>query len=113
MPNRIKYNYHVFGLTSGNKRKNEHYIMEGPSSNMSEPFVIHRLRHVASEICATQVKYLNDQVEEDFLSEHLRYLGISFEPTCDNVIYDKKIYRTQRLSDNEQKSLLRHLRSHF
>lgn len=106
----INYNYHIFGLIRGNRKQIEKYVADGPSNDGDEPHVMSRLSHLAGEICTNYMNYLVDKVDSDLLDDRLRYIGFSFETHCDNVIYDGDIFRTQRLSENEQKSFLRHVR---
>jgi len=114
MTERIDYNYHVFGLAQGDREGIEKYVADGPSNIVNVPIILHGLDNLAGEICEAHMDYLEDQVDKKFLSnDRLQYIGISFEPKCNNVIHDGQIYRTQRLSENEQQSLLEHLSKHF
>jgi len=110
MRERIDCNYHVFGIIHGNRKKIEKYVADGPSNEGNEPSVMSKLSFLAGEICSIHMNYLVDKVDSDLLSDRLRYIGFSFEPPCDNIIWQDNIYRTQRLSENNQKSFLRHMK---
>lgn len=114
MKNRINYNYHVFGLVQGDREKIDKYIADGPSNVVNVPIILSGISSLAGEICEAHMDYLEDQIDKNFLSDdRLQYIGISFKPTCENVIHNGQIYSTQRLPENEQQSLLEHLSKHF
>lgn len=114
MTESIDYNYHIFGLTQGDREGIEKYIADGPSNIVNVPIILHELNNLAGEICEAHIDYLENQVDKKFSSDNrLQYIGVSFEPKCDNVIHNGQIYRTQRLSKDEQQSLLEHLSKHF
>ena len=110
MAERINYNYHIFGLIRGNRKNIEKYVADGPSNELDEPTVMSKISHLATEVCTNHTEYLRDHVDHDLLSNRIRYIGFSFEPPCDNIIYEGNIYRTQRLPENEQRSFMGHIK---
>jgi len=120
MKRRIRYHYHVYGLIQGDGEESEKYVAEGPSSIVDVPIVLSirmdtnldvLLESLAGEVHENHLEYIDDQMRTGFpFDDIVGYIGFSFEPPCDNVIHRDKIYRTQRLSENEQKSFLEHMR---
>ncbi len=110
MDKKISYNYHVFAIVQDDGREKK-YVAEGPSSIVDLPVVLQRLENLANEIYCDHLEYLGNELDKRFLFDgKINYIGFSFASTCDNVIHRDEIYRTQRLSKNEQRFFLQHMK---
>ncbi len=117
---RIEHTYRVFALEKDGRKTT--YVSEGPGSleatnlpDMGE----WDMRTLAREVFGSHEDYISKYVtrchvympdEEGIHEEYFaRYIAINFNPPGEAALYGRNIYRTRRLTKQEQEEFLVHL----
>lgn len=100
-----KYDYHIYGLIPGNRKKIQEYVADSPERS---PLVQKNLSRLAHAINIAHCGSCDSHRKENYADPN--FFSVSFEPTCERVIYRAQIYRVQRLSEKEQDRFLSHMR---
>ncbi len=103
-----EYQYHVFALVRGNRKRAAWYIAQGADLG-----VVHdapTITCLASDISDCHARMLEGEGDRAGVLRDYGYLGFSFDPPCERAIYRGRIYCTQRFSGNQQRYFLNKLR---